>query len=214
MVQICINKENFIIKFADDTNLIIPAEFVHTCNEEIQNVKLWAIKNNLTLNETKTKEIVFRNPRTRFNLNMMPLQTPMLNNRKSVFKILGVTFTDTFSMNDRINNILSSCSQALYAMKILKSKGLNNEVLQVIFKSTILSRLLYASQAWYGFLNYSERQRLEAFLRKSKKLLYAPDDLQMFSELCENNDDTLFCNVSCNSNHVLASLLPVKKELT
>ena len=40
----------------------------------------------------------------------------------------------------------------------------------------------YASQAWYGFLNYSERQSLEAFLHKSKKLLYAPDDLQLFSE--------------------------------
>ena len=95
-------------------------------------------------------------------------------------------------------------SQALYAMKILKSQGLIINVLHSIFKSTILSRLLYASQAWFGFLNSSEIQRLDAFLNKSKKLSFASVDLPTFRELCEKNDETLFCSVSTNSNHVLA----------
>ena len=57
---------------------------------------------------------------------MTPLQTPMLNNRRSVFKILSHNCTCIFyerpltiflALVDRLSN---------YAMKILKSKGLNN----------------------------------------------------------------------------------------
>ena len=49
---------NHMIKFADDTYLIIPATNSHT-RDEITHVKSWAAKNNLQLNCAKSHEIVF-----------------------------------------------------------------------------------------------------------------------------------------------------------
>lgn len=54
------NAGNELVKFADDTYLIIPADNIHTRAEEIENVETWARNNNLTLKKSKTWEVVFR----------------------------------------------------------------------------------------------------------------------------------------------------------
>ena len=113
-----------------------------------------------------------------------------------------------------MNNIISSCGQALYAMKILKSQGLTTESMQIIFQSIIMSRLLYASQAWFGFANENEINRLEAFLRKSIKSSFALPTLPSFKKLCSDNDDRLFASVRGNKNHVLSQFLPPARETT
>jgi len=55
-----VNDINSLIKYADDTYLIIPACAQDTRLAEIDNVKEWALSNNLTLNTSKTKETVFK----------------------------------------------------------------------------------------------------------------------------------------------------------
>jgi len=56
---------NAIIKFADDTYLIIPAGNFHTREVEVSHVESWAAKNNLHLNCAKSHKIVFRSRRLR-----------------------------------------------------------------------------------------------------------------------------------------------------
>src|SRR5664279_3062471 len=50
---------NLLIKFADDTYLIVPANNVNSRIDEIANIGTWAQTNNLTLNRAKSAEIVF-----------------------------------------------------------------------------------------------------------------------------------------------------------
>ena len=52
--------ENRLIKYADDTYLIVPACNANTSYDELEHIRKWATKNNLTLNRAKTKEILFR----------------------------------------------------------------------------------------------------------------------------------------------------------
>ena len=209
-----VHSGNELVKFADDTDLVVAASNVHTCIKELDNIKAWAERNNLKLNESKSVEIVFRNPRSKTSSQINHPPTPMGIVRMKEIKTLGVTISDTFSIKTHVNNVISSCSQALYAMKILKSQGLTTESLQIIFQSTILSRLLYASQAWYGFANENEINRLEAFLRKSIKSSFALPTLPSFKKLCSNNDDKLFASVRGNKNHVLSQFLPPTRETT
>ena len=54
-----VSPDNFISKYADDTYLIIPADNIHSCSAEIDNVDTWALNNNLKLNRSKSVEIVF-----------------------------------------------------------------------------------------------------------------------------------------------------------
>ena len=55
-----ISSSNEILKFADDTYLIVPAQGCHACDDELEHVRSWASDNNLTLNRAKSKEIIFR----------------------------------------------------------------------------------------------------------------------------------------------------------
>jgi len=48
---------NDIVKYADDTYLIIPAANSGTCAEELNNIQAWASNNNLKLNCSKSKDI-------------------------------------------------------------------------------------------------------------------------------------------------------------
>ena len=38
--------------------------------------------------------------------------------------------------------------------------------LQIIFRAVVISKLMHASSAWWGFAGASDRQRLAAFIRR------------------------------------------------
>ena len=208
-----VHEQNLLVKYADDTYLVVAASSESTCTEELTNIKQWAEINNLTLNEKKSVEIVFYNPRARqYSKSQQPPPTPFGFTRMNSLRILGVTLKNNFSMTEHIGAVVSSCSQALYAMKILKSQGLGNDCLHIIYQTTILSKLLYASQAWIGFASEADIGRMESFRKKSIKFGFASPDLPLIRELCERNDKTLFKSVIQNENHVLRGLLPARKE--
>ena len=62
---------------------------------------------------------------------------------------------------------------------------------------------LYAASVWRGFTKASDRQRIDAVLRRSKRCGYYAVHLPIFEELCENTDNQLFNKTVENSNHVL-----------
>ena len=60
-----VTEVNEMFKFADDTDLVIPARIIDSWAIEIQHVQTWATRNNLNLNCKKSHEIIFREPRSR-----------------------------------------------------------------------------------------------------------------------------------------------------
>jgi len=59
-----IQPENELVKYPDDTYLVIPAINNHA-SEEVQHVQEWAEENNLRLNPNKCKEIIFQSSRAK-----------------------------------------------------------------------------------------------------------------------------------------------------
>ena len=57
------------VKFADDTYLVIPAASADTRVAELGHIAAWAADNNLRLNKSKTREVVFYD-------NRQPASTP------------------------------------------------------------------------------------------------------------------------------------------
>jgi len=41
--------------------------------------------------------------------------------------------------------------------------------IQAVFRSVVLARFLYASQAWWGFAGVQDREKVEEFLRRSTR---------------------------------------------
>ena len=97
-------------------------------------------------------------------------------------KILGVTFTNSRSVTPHVQHLATSNAQILYAMKILRAHGLCRMEIQAVFRSVIISRLLYAS--WWGFAGAQDRHTYVCFLRRSARVGFYSSDLACFDDLC------------------------------
>jgi len=73
---------NSLVKYADDTYLVVPSANISTRALEINNVEVWAAANNLKLNVSKMREIVFQNPRRRIVVTL-PLPLPGISRENS-----------------------------------------------------------------------------------------------------------------------------------
>ena len=64
---------NLLCKYADDTYLIIPSINADTRIDELANVENWSRRNNLTLNRSKSQEIIFIDRRRNSSIQRPPL---------------------------------------------------------------------------------------------------------------------------------------------
>jgi hypothetical protein len=200
-----------MVKFADDTYLIIPASNYDSCRTEINHVEQWAMSNNLHLNCAKSVEIAFVSPRSRRSV-MIPAPAVPDIPRVEFLKVLGVTLRRKFSMAQHVDQLLISCAQSLFARRTLRHHGLPTDALHTIFQAIIDSKLTYASPAWWGLTTAADRDRLEAFLRRSVTLGFRSDSAPTLGGICSERDDNLFIKLTSNPNHPLYQLLPPRHE--
>jgi hypothetical protein len=201
---------NEMCKFADDTYLIIPANNEDSRSAEIDNVEDWARINNLTLNRAKSKEIVFTDKKRKRQVTP-PL--PLIGiDRVSAIVILGVTVTNGLAVSDHVRDVITSCAQSLYALRVLRAHGMGDVILQTVYRSVVVAKILYAASAWWGYASATDRQRIDAFLERSKRCGFCPPDLPSFEEQCVAADEKLFNQILRNPSHTLHFLLPQTSE--
>ena len=76
-----------------------------------------------------------------------------------------------------------------------------NSALQTIYRAVIVSKLFYASSAWWGFTTAADRQRLSAFLRRGVRAgLYGADDSSV-TQIVDDADNKLFQDILLNPQH-------------
>ena len=81
-----------LIKYADETNLIVPSESDVGLDEEFSHVKHRGQENRMVIDFLKTKEIVFIRPNRRLYITPVPISEVY---RIDSAKFLGVTLCDT-----------------------------------------------------------------------------------------------------------------------
>ena len=64
-----------------------------------------------------------------------------------------------------------------------------------------------------GFASVADRDRLEAFLRRSTSVGFRPATAALLETICSKTDDKLFTNITSNSSHFLYHLLPPKRDM-
>ena len=121
---------------------------------------------------------------------------------------LGVIINDRLTASDHVTELLASCSRLLYALRVLRARGLPQQSLQDIFRATVEAKLTYAAPAWSGFCSAGDRVRLNSFLRRCTKLGYrdrcAPDIDTLFTDC----DERFFNKITNNSSHILQQYMP------
>ena len=203
------NKRNQLLKYADDSYLLIPASNISSTTMELAGVESWAASCNLKLNTNKTREMIITLPHSKNVIH--PPELPGIV-RTKVISILGVTITDKLGIGPHVDNICTRAHQSLYAIRLLSAHGLSGQRLHDVVRATTMSRLTYASSAWSGFTNAEQKARINAVIRKMTRLGYLPPDQPTFEELCTNADNSLFASVLMNPSHVLHKFLPPVKN--
>ena len=74
--------------------------------------------------------------------------------------------SSNMSVTEHINNIITSSAQTINALRILRSHGMQTESIHTIYRADVIAKLTYASSAWWGFTTATDRQRLEAVIRR------------------------------------------------
>ena len=101
----------------------ISVDSVDSQSLELDNIDEWAKANNLTLNRSKSAEIVIIDSKRKCH-DTQPSSLSDIR-RVSTIKIRGVTISNKLSVNDPVSNIVSKCSQTLCALTVLTVRVLN-----------------------------------------------------------------------------------------
>lgn len=203
---------NVIIKYADDTYLVVPAANDDTCDEELKHIQAWADDNNLRMNAAKSKEIIFTPRGVRGKSLQLPPPFSTIE-RVSKLKVLGVTINDRLTSTDHVTELLASCTKLVYALRVLKTNGLPHQSLLDVFRATVEAKLLYAVPAWSGFCTAADRVRLNSFLRRCWKLGYRDPDSPDIDTLFSDCDEQFFDRINHNSQHILQQYLPDRPDV-
>jgi len=91
---------------------------------------------------------------------------------------------------------------------------MSDDALTVIYKAVVLAKILHAIPAWWGFTTASDRQRIEAVVRRGVRLGFYRRDDPSIAQLVDDLDETVFTTVLCNFQHALRYILPDKRTNT
>ena len=132
-----LSANNFLSKYADDLNLFVPQHCDVSLATEFDHIRKWADDNKMTINTTKTKEIVFRRP--------SPLRFQLLPSIQGIqlvdhVKSLGVILHEGLSFDLHVTSLLKQCIR-IYLLRLLRSQGMSSNHLNTIFHVIIVSRI-------------------------------------------------------------------------
>lgn len=158
-----------LILFADDTNIIYKSTSIDSLTnitgKDLQAVCDWFASNKLSVNEAKTKFILFRSARGAINTTMKLIVNNNEIENVSTMQFLGVKISENLTWDTHINEIASKVSKVVAVLSRLKHE-LPFNVLLTIYDSLIFSRLNYAITSW-GNSNVTKLKRLETLQKKA-----------------------------------------------
>jgi len=203
-----IDLNNMIVKYTNDTYLIVPDSNIHTIPSELQHISDWATRHNLKLNETKSKKII---------ISLQKTHAPAITylTRVKSLKVLGIMFNTKLCFKPHTSHIIQTAARCLYSLKTHHVHRLTGKALWDVTQATLIASIMYAATAWWGFLSVAQKDRIESVVKKAKYYGHLPNDFEHIHTLAECMESKLpvFNSVLSNPRHVLYHLLPPVKDI-
>ena len=184
-------------------------------NNEWINIKNWAINNQLSINETKTKVIQFHRPNTPCHDRDTQEEIIINGNKLKIMpsiNILGIDLSSNLGIGAHVNSLIKKINKILFTMHAMKNRGMNQQNLYDIYNSLINTRMFYCSSSWTLLATKEDIGHLEKVVKKAVKWHYANPNIEGFIKSAESNSDKLFTNILRYDDHPLCHLLPEIKD--
>ncbi|KAL0197539.1 hypothetical protein M9458_006079, partial [Cirrhinus mrigala] len=173
---------NHIIKFADDTTvvgLIINNDETHY-REEVAQLAEWCGTNNLSLNVSKTKEVVMDFRRNSVDHPPLTIDSSTVE-RVSSTKFLGVHITEDLTWTTNTMSLSKKAQQRLHFLRWLKRASLPPPILTTFYRGTIESVLTSCITVWYGNCSAADRKTLQQTVNTAAKIMSLSPPFRIFS---------------------------------
>src|SRR6218665_1740318 len=92
----------------------------------------------------------------------------------------------TLRITKHVERTLEACSRSLYALRELRFHGLPTRALHQVARAKTVAKLTYASPALWSHTSAAERNLIERFLSRMKRMDYLSDDLRGAAQLVES----------------------------
>ncbi|KAI2647723.1 hypothetical protein H4Q32_031236 [Labeo rohita] len=201
---------NHIIKFADDTTvvgLISNNDETHY-REEVAQLVEWCGANNLSLNVSRTKEVVMDFRRNSVDHPPLTIDSSAVE-RVSSTKFLGVHITEDLTWTTNTMSLSKKAQQRLHFLRRLKRASLPPPILTTFYRGTIESVLTSCITVWYRNCSAADRKTLQRTVNTAAKIIGAPlpSLVDIFLAQCSGKA-TSIVKVSTHPSHHLFRLLP------
>ncbi|KAI5109292.1 gastrula zinc finger protein XlCGF28.1-like, partial [Silurus meridionalis] len=209
-----LHNSNIFIKYADDTTGVgqIDNNDESAYREEIRNLAAWCANNNLTLNATKTKELIvdFRKSNSRRHLPVNINGTEV--ERVSSFKFLGVHISEDLSWQQNTSALVKKAQQRLYFLRSLKKSHLSPGILTSFYRCIIESILTNSITVWYGGSTVCERKALQRVVKTAQRITgtQLPAIEHLHHSRCLRRAHSI--KDSSHPSHKLFNLLPSRRR--
>ncbi|KAI4878726.1 hypothetical protein NFI96_018494 [Prochilodus magdalenae] len=165
------HSSNTIIKFTDDTTIIGNITNVDEgpYREEVKLLTEWCAANNLSLNVSKTKELIIdfrKGGRTQTPLNI----GGTLVERVSSFKFLGVHLAEDLIWTTNTAHLVRKAQQRLHFLRRLQRVNLPQQLLCNFYRSTVERILTSCITVWYGSATSAERKALQRVVKTAQHI--------------------------------------------
>ena len=171
--DLCWNSQNVIIeKYADDTVILglIKKDDDDEYRKCVNFVNSWCQENYLTLNASKTKEMVWD-----FRKAASPSKPVTVSDveveRVSSYKYLGLILDNQWSFKIHAAAQIKKANKRVYCIRVMKQFRVNVNIMQNFFNSCVPPVLMYAGTGFYGSLTKILKYELDKPRRTCERLL-------------------------------------------
>ena len=139
--------------------------------EEVDTLISWCQDNNLSLNVSKTKEMIV-DYRRRQEEAHAPLHINKSKVEKvSCFRFIGVNIRNDLSWSAHTDKGVKADRKCLFFLRRLKKFGMDSVILTNFYKCTIESILTCCITAWYGSCTDRDRKAMFSVVRSAEFII-------------------------------------------
>ena len=133
--------------------------------EEVKNIENWVTRNRMTLNLSKTWEMLLSGGTSK------PPPRPINGIKgKEWLKLLGVTFEDDICCWElQVDDLLSKAGSQMYILRVCRRYGYQKEHLSHLFDTIILSLFVSGIEIWGSSLQKKYLNRNDKFFKRAHR---------------------------------------------